>query len=231
MAKRLFDIVVSVIGLGLLAIPFLLIAIAIKITTPGPVFFSQRRVGRNGRTFWLYKFRTMRESSAGPQVTAQRDDRVTPIGKILRRSKIDESPQLYNILLGQMSVVGPRPEVEEYVQHYDDEQRQILNQTPGLAGMAQLVFPDEAKMLAECSTPEEMEAAYIEQLIPRKVAVDLEYERKRTFFSDMRLIVEILLCIFGISFRVDRDFRVAPPKQSSSSLWHKPQPPQQVNLV
>ena len=210
MKKRLFDIVASVVGLALLAPLFLIIALAIKCSASGPVFYRQQRIGRGGRPFWLYKFRTMSIAAGGSLITVEGDPRITPVGRALRRWKLDELPQLLNILRGEMSVVGPRPEVERFVRYYTPEQRRLLKQAPGLAGLSQLVYPHEADILRGYPNPEEV---YVQQLMPRKLAVDLQYERVRTFWSDLRLLVEIALLILGKSYRIDRDFRISPSEK------------------
>jgi lipopolysaccharide/colanic/teichoic acid biosynthesis glycosyltransferase len=203
--KRLFDIVISATGLALLAVPFAVIALAIKVSSAGTVFYRQKRMGRGGRPFWLYKFRSMRNTKGGAQVTVDGDPRITTVGRVLRRWKLDELPQLYNILRGDMSVVGPRPEVERFVRSYTAEQLLVLEQTPGLAGLAQLVYPHEADLLRGCDDPQE---AYVRYLLPKKIAVDLQYEQKRTFWSDMRLLGELALLVLGKSYRTDRNFRI-----------------------
>jgi len=165
-------------GLLFMGLPMVLITMAIKLLDSGPVLYRQRRVGRGGQPFWLYKFRTMKMSKSGPAVTVEGDARVTPIGRFLRRWKLDELPQLWNILRGEMSVVGPRPEVERFVDLYTPEQRPLLNQTPGLASLSQLVYPHEAGLLRDYPNPEEI---YVQQLMPRKIALDVKYEESRTF--------------------------------------------------
>ncbi len=205
MSRRLFDIVVSFVGLALFALPFAIIGLAIKLSSPGPIIYRQRRVGRGGQLFWLYKFRTMRCTDGGPQVTVAGDPRITAIGRLLRRWKLDELPQMWNVLRGDMSVVGPRPEVERFVCHYTPGQRRVLDQTPGLAGMAQLVYPHEAELLRAYPNSEEV---YLQYLMPRKIGVDLEYESVRTFWSDLRLLGELALLILGKSYRLDRAFQI-----------------------
>jgi lipopolysaccharide/colanic/teichoic acid biosynthesis glycosyltransferase len=207
-ARRVFDIFLSSVSLTFLALPLAIIALAIKLSSAGPVIYRQRRVGRGGKLFWLYKFRTMRCTEGGPQVTAEGDPRITRIGRFLRATKLDELPQLVNILRGEMSVIGPRPEVERFVRHYTPEQRHILVATPGLAGLSAMVFPHEAELLAGHPDPD---SAYLRYLMPRKLALDLEYERKRTFWSDLRLVGEIALSILGKRPRQDRTFRIPPP--------------------
>jgi lipopolysaccharide/colanic/teichoic acid biosynthesis glycosyltransferase len=211
--KRLFDILFSLVGLSLLALPFAVIGPVIKLSSRGPVFYRQQRIGRGGKPFWFYKFRTMYVGEGGSLVTVKGDPRITPVGRILRRWKLDELPQLWNVLAGEMSVIGPRPEVERYVSHYTPEQRRLLEQTPGLAGLSQLVYPTEAEMLRHCVEPEEF---YIRELMPKKVAVDLEYEARRTFWSDLRLLLEMFLLILGRSYRVDRDFCLVHTEKSAS---------------
>jgi lipopolysaccharide/colanic/teichoic acid biosynthesis glycosyltransferase len=200
MLRRAFDLAVSSLALAALGIPIALIALLIKRDSKGPVFFVQPRVGRGGDLFGLYKFRTMRTGASGPAVTATGDPRITPLGGALRRWKIDEIPQLWNVLRGDMSIVGPRPEVEGFVRHYTPEQREILRVKPGLASMAQLVFPHEAEELASSSDPEK---DYLAHWMPRKIAVDLEYERRRTLRSDVAFLGEVVLLVLG--FRRHQD--------------------------
>lgn len=204
--KRSFDIVVSASGLVLLAFPFAVIALAIKLSSTGPVFYRQQRIGRGEQPFCLYKFRTMRVRGDGPLITVEGDPRITPVGRALRRWKLDELPQLWNVLHGDMSIIGPRPEVEQLVRYYTLEQRRLLEQTPGLAGLSALVYPHEAYVLQGYPNPEEV---YRQHLMPKKLTVDLEYERHRTFWSDLLLLAEIiLLSLLGKSYRKDRNFSI-----------------------
>ena len=204
--KRSFDIMVSAGGLLLLACPFAVIALAIKLSSTGPVFYRQQRIGRGEQPFCLYKFRTMRVRGDGPLITVEGDPRITRVGRALRRWKLDELPQLWNVLRGDMSIIGPRPEVEQLVRYYTPEQRRILQQTPGLAGPSQLVYPHEADILQGYPNPEEV---YRQHLMPKKLTVDLEYERSRTFRSDVLLLAEIiLLSLLGKSYRIDRNFDI-----------------------
>jgi len=199
-------------GLLVLGLPMVFITIAIKLLDSGPVLYCQRRVGRGGQPFWLYKFRTMKVSKSGAVVTVEGDGRITPIGRFLRRWKLDELPQLWNILRGEMSVVGPRPEVQRFVDLYTPEQRRLLQQNPGLASLSQLVYPHEADLLRQNPNPEE---TYVRQLMPRKIALDVQYGESRTFWSDLRLIAEIILLIAGASFRRDRNFRINSPEKTT----------------
>jgi lipopolysaccharide/colanic/teichoic acid biosynthesis glycosyltransferase len=204
--RRSFDIVVSAVGLVLFACPFAVIALAIKLSSTGPAFYRQQRIGRGEQPFCLYKFRTMRVRGDGPLITVEGDPRITQVGTALRRWKLDELPQLWNVLRGDMSIIGPRPEVERLVRYYTPEQRRLLEQTPGLAGLSQLVYPHEADVLKGYPNPEEV---YRQHLMPKKLTVDLEYERSRTFRSDLVLLAEIiLLSLLGKSYRIDRNFDV-----------------------
>ena len=192
MAKRLFDITVAAVGLSVMSIPMVLIAIVIKLLDSGPVFYRQRRIGRAGNPFWLYKFRTMKQSHHGPAVTGEGDSRIIPAFRVLRKSKLDEVPQLWNVLKGDMSIVGPRPEVETLVHSYTAEQRRLLNFKPGIAGLSQLVYSHEAEILGRCPNPEEV---YLKIVMPRKIAIDLVYEERRTFWSDLLLLAEIMVFV------------------------------------
>jgi lipopolysaccharide/colanic/teichoic acid biosynthesis glycosyltransferase len=206
MARRLFDLVVSGAALAVLSVPFVAVGAAIALTSPGPVFFRQQRIGQRGRPFWLYKFRTMHVGAAGAQVTISGDDRVYSFGRWLRRWKVDELPQFWNIFRGDMSVVGPRPEVARFVGQYGAGERRILEFKPGLGSMSQLVYPHEAELLQAAADPE---AVYVNRLMPRKIAVDLQYEARRTLASDVGLLAEMALLVAGKSFRIDRSLSLA----------------------
>ncbi|MCW5898502.1 MAG: sugar transferase [Flavobacteriales bacterium] len=187
MMKRVFDLAVSVVALLLLAPLLILIALLVVAGSPGGAFFRQERVGQNGRTFRLVKFRTMRPGSeAGGQLTVgTRDPRITGIGRFLRRSKLDELPQFWNVLIGDMSLVGPRPEVPKYVALYNAEQRQVLRFRPGITGPASIAYIDENELLARSAHPER---AYVEEIMPAKLDLDLRYTRERTFLGDLRIL-------------------------------------------
>ncbi|HLO95673.1 MAG TPA: sugar transferase, partial [Burkholderiaceae bacterium] len=175
MAKRLFDILASGLGLLLLSPLLLGVALWIKWDSPGPVMFRQERVGRFGRPFFIHKFRSMRVDAPalGPQITIGEDPRITRSGRFLRRSKIDELPQLWDVLRGAMSLVGPRPEVPRYVALYPAELRDIvLSVRPGITDPASLAFADESAMLAQARDPER---AYVEEILPEKLAVSARY--------------------------------------------------------
>lgn len=187
MIKRAVDILLSVLALAALAPLFVCIALAVKLGDFGPIFFRQVRIGLRGRPFHILKFRTMTTKQTGSQlaITAQGDPRITPIGKHLRRLKFDELPQLINVLRGEMSLVGPRPEVPKYVELYTHDQRRVLNLKPGITDEASLAFRDEEAMLAAAPDPERY---YIEHCIPTKIALNLAYAERATPLTDLRLL-------------------------------------------
>ena len=167
----------------------LALALAIKVGTPGPVFYRGRRVGRAGRPFGMWKFRTMvvdADRIGGPS-TSDTDPRVTPTGLFLRKRKLDELPQLFNVLSGDMSFVGPRPEVSQYVDLYSPEERQILTVRPGITDFATLWNADEGALLAESRDPE---LTYLEKIRPTKLRLQLEYIRRQSFATDVRILYE-----------------------------------------
>lgn len=192
-AKRLYDVVFSFIGLVLLAPLFAVIWALVKITDGGVVFYRQARVGRGGREFWIYKFRTMVPAAdqTGPSITKQGDARVTRIGRILRKTKLDELPQLWNVLKGDMSLVGPRPEVPRYVQRYTPEQREVLRLKPGITDLASLYFRDEEELLANADNLEEF---YLQHCVPRKLQLNLEYAARANLVSDTWIILQTAGC-------------------------------------
>ena len=185
--QRLFDLTLA--GPGLLAFsPILLVAaVLVKLSSPGPVFYRAQRVGRQGRLFQLYKFRTMVVGADrdGPGITTASDQRITPIGRWLRRTKVDELPQLFNIVAGNMSVVGPRPEDPRYVALYTPEQRQLLEALPGLTSPASLSYRNEEALL----TGPDWETRYVQEVMPHKLAIELDYLKHRTFFTDFVILL------------------------------------------
>lgn len=192
MAKRLFDLLLS--GLGLLVLSPLLLAVAawIKLDSPGPVMFRQERVGRFGRTFRIHKFRTMRVDapSLGPQITVGADPRITRSGRFLRASKLDELPQLWDVLRGAMSLVGPRPEVPRYVAMYPAALRElVLSVRPGITDPASLSFRDESELLARAADPER---EYVDVVMPMKLRLAADYVRNASLAGDVRLILATL---------------------------------------
>ena len=195
MAKRLFDIVSSGIGLLCLAPIFVVMAIWIKLDSRGPVFYRQTRVGRYGRDFRIFKFRSMRVGSdKGRQITVgERDPRITRSGYFIRRYKIDELPQLINVFLGDMSVVGPRPEVRKYVDLYSEEQRKVFQVRPGITDLASIKYLNENELLSQVDDPD---TYYIDVIMPDKLAINLEYIRHQSFMGDIKIIFNTLFKIF-----------------------------------
>lgn len=191
-AKRFIDLALSSAGL-LASWPVIIAAgLAVKLDSPGPVFYRSRRVGRHGKPFDLLKLRTMRvdQDPNAPLVTAGGDSRITRVGRWLRRTKLDELPQLINVLKGDVSLIGPRPEVERYVACYPAEYSEILEVRPGLADQATLRFIDEESILAEVEDPERH---YIEEVLPKKIDLYLEYVRRPSLRADLSIIVETAL--------------------------------------
>jgi lipopolysaccharide/colanic/teichoic acid biosynthesis glycosyltransferase len=193
MAKRLFDIVLSFAGLLILSPLLLALALLVKLTDRGPVFYRQQRVGRDGSLFWIWKYRSMvvNAEKLGLSVTSGDDPRITPVGRFLRRWKLDELPQLWNVLRGDMSFVGPRPEVPRYVALYTEAQREILRLKPGITDLATLAFRDEEDLLR--AVKEDREKFYIEHCVPRKIELNLEYARRANLWRDIVIIVRTLL--------------------------------------
>lgn len=188
MLKRVFDLAVAAVGLVLLSPLLLLAALWIRLDSPGPALFRQERVGRGGRLFCIHKLRTMQHnaSASGPALTAHDDQRITRAGRFLRQHRIDELPQLIDVLLGHMSVVGPRPELPRYVALYPAALReQVLAVRPGITDPASLAFADEARVLAQAP---DAERAYIEAILPRKLQQQAEYARRATLASDLGVL-------------------------------------------
>ena len=196
MVKRAFDLFCSAAGLVVLAPVFAVLSVLIRVDSPGPTFFRQERVGRYGRVFRIHKFRTMRHrpQGGGPSITVGADVRVTKLGAFLRRYKIDELPQLIDVFVGSMSLVGPRPEVPEYVAHYPVEDRDIvLSVRPGITDLASLEFSDESSLLARAADPQRF---YVEEVLPMKIKYYREYVGTRTFTGDVRIILATLRKVF-----------------------------------
>jgi lipopolysaccharide/colanic/teichoic acid biosynthesis glycosyltransferase len=196
LTKRAFDILVSVAGLIVLLPLLLLVATAIKLDSSGPVFFRQWRVGRRFRRFGIYKFRTMIDDAfdRGLPITVGQDSRITRVGKILRKTKIDELPQLLNVLKGDMSLVGPRPEVARYVELFRPDYEHILKVRPGLTDLASLKYSDEASILGQSANPE---GDYVARLLPDKIRLAKEYIQRSSLLFDVKLIVETIIKLFG----------------------------------
>jgi lipopolysaccharide/colanic/teichoic acid biosynthesis glycosyltransferase len=179
----------------------LLAALAVRMDSPGPVFFRQRRVGKNGREFEMLKFRTMFDRSAdgSPQLTRKGDNRVTQVGRLLRQWKLDELPQFFNVLRGEMSLIGPRPDLAEFYVNLDSTRRQVLRLKPGITGWATLHFRDEESILASVS-PERMVGFYVNDVLPKKIALDLSYAREASFKGDIAILIQTVAAILLTRF-------------------------------
>jgi len=185
--KRIFDIISSLFGLILLSPFIIIIAILIKLDSKGPIFFKQVRVTKNGREFKIFKYRTMKiGSDKYSQITVGKDSRITKIGDFLRKYKLDEIPQLINVLIGDMSLVGPRPEVPKYIALYTEEQREILKVRAGITDYASIEFSNENDILANEVDPEK---AYIEKIMPRKIELNKKYLSEISVMTDIKIIL------------------------------------------
>ena len=183
--KRAFDIIVAALGLAVTSPVVAAAAVAVKLDSTGPAFYNGPRVGRGGTVFQMHKLRTMR-SAPGPAVTAGDDPRITQVGRFLRRTKIDELPQLLNVVKGEMSLVGPRPEHPSYVERYTPEQRRLLNVRPGITGPASLAYIDEEARLSGIAA----EDRYLTELMPEKLALELAYLDRASFGSDLGILFQ-----------------------------------------
>jgi len=192
--KRIFDLVFTTTGSILLSPLLVVIAAFIAAERSGPILYSQERVGLGGRPFRLWKFRTMRpDSDATALLTVEGDERVTPVGRSLRKWKLDELPQLWNVLRGEMSLVGPRPEVSRYVNLYTPEQRRVLDLKPGITDPASLAYRDESVVLRGAA---DIERLYVEELMPDKIRLNLEYARTASVWSDFVVILRTIGALF-----------------------------------
>lgn len=190
MAKRLFDLFFASLGLFVLWPLFLIISVLILIKDGFPIFYRQERVGRFGKPFKIWKFRTMKVQNQGPQLTVAGDKRITPLGQVLRKYKLDELPQLINVLVGEMSFVGPRPEVQKYVDLYNEEQKKILKIRPGLTDLASLKYINENDFLAKSDDPEYF---YVNEVMPDKLRLNLKYLEENDLILDTKIIFATLL--------------------------------------
>ena len=195
LAKRLFDVSFALLGLVLLSPLFALIAVGILLDNGRPILFRHPRVGKRGIPFELLKFRTMRQDASNTRpVTIRDDSRVTQTGRWLRRHKLDELPQLVNVVRGEMSFVGPRPEVAQYVEQYTEAQRAVLSVRPGITDPASLKFFDESAHLPNDATAER---EYVERILPQKLQLNLEYLTRRSFAEDIRIILRTVAKLFS----------------------------------
>ena len=194
LARRILDVSASAMGLVILSPLLIGLSVVVKLNDGGPVFYASRRVGRDGRNFALYKFRTMviDADKQGPAITTAADRRITPAGAWMRRFKLDELPQLWNVLKGEMSLVGPRPEDPRYVARYTPEQRRVLAVRPGITSVASLAYRHEEQLLAG----PDWETVYCREILPAKLALELAYLHRRTFWSDVGVILRTVAAVF-----------------------------------
>ncbi|MGL5593475.1 MAG: sugar transferase [Cetobacterium sp.] len=193
--KRLFDIVASLVGLIVFAPIMLIIAAIVKVTSPGPILFSQKRLTKAMREFSIYKFRSMVSNELREKNTVQikgSSSEITPIGKFMRKTKLDELPQFWNILKGDMSFIGPRPELPRRLKYYNERQKEIFSVRSGISSPASIVFSDEEYLMNQVKDPEKF---YIEQIMPYKIELNLYYIEHQSFFYDIWLIIATLLKI------------------------------------
>lgn len=197
MLKRGFDIFLAGFGIIVLFPVWIIAAIAVKLSSHGPVFFRQERMGLGGRPFFILKFRTMVQDAPklGGQITIGDDPRITRIGRFLRKTKLDELPQLFNVFKGDMSLVGPRPEVRKYVEMFADDYREILRVRPGVTDLASIKYRDESTVLAQAADPEK---EYVDRVLPEKIQFAREYVRRQSLFLDFAII-------FGTLFQLVAD--------------------------
>lgn len=195
MIKKIFDITVSIVAIVLLSPVFIIISIIIKFNSAGPIFYLQKRVGKNNSDFFIFKFRTMKMNSdkAGLLTVGMNDSRITTVGIVLRKYKLDELPQLLNVLIGDMSLVGPRPEVRKYVDMYNAEQLKVLTVKPGITDSASIQYSNENELLAKAANPEK---EYIENIMPHKLQLNGEYIRTQSFIGDLKIIWRTVTKVF-----------------------------------
>ena len=193
MVKRIFDITVALIGLIILIPVFIVIAILIKLDSPGPVFFKGKRVGQYGKIFYILKFRSMVPDAPqkGATITCKDDPRITRIGRFLRNTKLDELPSLVNVLKGEMSLVGPRPEAPAWVERYTPQQQVVLTIKPGITGLAQIKYRSEEELLSKAN----WETEYF-QIMHDKLNIDLHYVKNRSFILDIRILLGTVVVLF-----------------------------------
>jgi lipopolysaccharide/colanic/teichoic acid biosynthesis glycosyltransferase len=197
MIKRWFDILFSLIGLLLLLPFFFLFAILIVVDSGFPVFYFQKRVGKGEKDFYLLKFRTMKnDSDKQGLLTIGKDPRITSAGSFLRKYKMDELPQLLNVLIGDMSIVGPRPEVKKYVVMYNEEQKKVLSIRPGITDYASIEYSNENERIARSKDPELL---YIKEIMPEKLKLNLQYISEQSFLTDLKIIIKTIGKILGRS--------------------------------
>lgn len=192
--KRAFDFSAAFLGLLILSPILLITALLLRLLDGAPILFKQERIGRGGRPFRILKFRTMKVNNSGPQITVAGDSRVTRTGRFLRKTKFDEFPQLINVMKGEMSFVGPRPEVAKYVSLYSAKDREILDLTPGITDPASLIYSNESEILGLQADPEKY---YVDVIMPHKIAINRAYAGEANFVTDIKMILYTILHGFG----------------------------------
>jgi lipopolysaccharide/colanic/teichoic acid biosynthesis glycosyltransferase len=220
--KRPFDVVTSSIGIVALSPLFGAIAAAIKLDSPGPIMYRATRSGRGGRPFTMYKFRTMQErrETHGPKITTHADRRITRVGRLLRPTRLDELPQLWNVLRGDMSLVGPRPEDPHYVELYSADDRAVLLARPGITSLATLLYRDEERLLVG----EGWERVYVEQVMPTKLAIDRAYVERRSLWLDLKILAATALAPLRLEGLVNLEREAVPPRRDPAGPGRKASP-------
>ena len=202
--KRTFDFVISSLLVLVMSPVLLAVSVIVAVTSSGPVLFRQLRVGRNGKEFTLLKFRTMHHNleQSGPNLTCKGDKRITAVGRFLRKSKLDELPQLFNVVRGEMSLVGPRPDLSEYVRQLPADLQQILALRPGITGVSSLKYVNEENVLAKVP-PQQLREYYVHTLFPQKVRHDLDYARDANLLTDARVLIQTIVGTYRHSIDLD----------------------------
>jgi lipopolysaccharide/colanic/teichoic acid biosynthesis glycosyltransferase len=216
MAKRAYDLVLSGLGLLLVSPMLVVLALIIRVFDGAPALFCQTRVGLRGRPFRILKFRTMRPNTerAGASVTQAGDPRVTPVGRWLRKTKLDELPQLWNVFTGDMSLVGPRPEVPHYVARYDAQQQRVLELKPGITDLATLLYRNEEELLQ--GRPD-VERVYLEEIMPRKIQLNLAYATGASLWEDTKVVLRTLVPGLRLKIHAEEIPAVNPPTVAQST--------------
>jgi lipopolysaccharide/colanic/teichoic acid biosynthesis glycosyltransferase len=224
-AKRGLDVIMAALLLVILALPIVVLAFVIRLDSPGPSFYRCRRVGRRGREFWMLKFRKMHDGATGPALTAPGDERLTRLGRFLADTKLDELPQLWNVLKGEMSLVGPRPEDPGFVADQAVAYEEVLEVRPGITGLTQLAFARESRLLGG----EDHCEFYVEDLLPKKIGIDQLYVRRRSMAMDLRILFWTgCAVLMGISVAVNRKSgrlsvrRRPDPSVAPQKAWEEP---------
>lgn len=217
--KRAFDLLVSVIALVILSPLYLILAIAIKIDSPGPVFYRQERVTQYGRRFRIHKFRTMvQDADKGSQVTVDHDNRITRVGKVIRGCRLDEIAQLIDVIRGTVTLVGTRPESPKFVEKYTDEMMAALLLPAGVTSLASIYYKDEAKLL---DGAEDADSVYVEKILPGKMHYNLKAIEQYSFFRDIKIMIMTVLAVCGVKFKDNHEKPPMPVKTGEEQISEK----------